>query len=267
MAHGVDDGVQAGGDLGDEGGDLGHEGGDGALAANDGGEDDESIGSPDAGPEGDVGHGHLGDPDFGGFSGGASVGAKGVDVHLLGLFTESVLMGPDSLNNGAVEEEDDDHGDQVAEEEAEEDVGLVVPVVLQVVIGAGEEHALGGVAAPNVEQGGQGDADGVAPDGQDDGHGFSGRDLSAVEALDNDIVPVVSNHHHGEDGSNAADGSSEAVQFASKSSPDPVSLHENVDGDSGAHGGHHDQVGDGQVDDEHIGLIKAAKSNIQSRVL
>ena len=76
VAHGVDDRVQAGGDLGDEGGDLGHEGGDGALAANDGGEDDESIGSPDTGPEGDVGHGHLGDPDLGGFGGGASVGAK-----------------------------------------------------------------------------------------------------------------------------------------------------------------------------------------------
>ena len=70
MAHGVDHGVQAGSNLGDKSRDLGHEGGDGALAANDGGEDDESVGSPDAGPQGDVGHGNLGNPDFGGFSRG-----------------------------------------------------------------------------------------------------------------------------------------------------------------------------------------------------
>lgn len=68
MAHGVDHGIQAGSNLGDEGRDLGHEWGDGALAANDGGEDDEGVGSPDAGPQGDVGHGNLGNPDFGGFS-------------------------------------------------------------------------------------------------------------------------------------------------------------------------------------------------------
>ena len=51
MAHGVDHGIQAGSNLGDEGRDLGHEWGDGALAANDGGEDDEGVGSPDAGPQ------------------------------------------------------------------------------------------------------------------------------------------------------------------------------------------------------------------------
>ena len=68
MAHGVDHGIQAGSNLGDEGRDLGHKWGDGALAANDGGEDDEGVGSPDAGPQGDVGHGNLGNPDFGGFS-------------------------------------------------------------------------------------------------------------------------------------------------------------------------------------------------------
>ena len=69
MAHSVDHGVQAGSNLGDESRDLGHEGGDGALAANDGGEDDEGVGGPDASPQGYVGHGNLSNPDFGSFSG------------------------------------------------------------------------------------------------------------------------------------------------------------------------------------------------------
>ncbi len=50
------------------------------------------------------------------------------------------------LDYKPVEEEHHDHGDQVAEEEAEQDVALAVPVILQVVIRAGEEHALSGVS-------------------------------------------------------------------------------------------------------------------------
>ena len=57
-----------------------------------------------------------------------------------------------------------------------------------------------------------------------------------------------------------ANGSSESVKFASISSPDPVSLHENVDSDGRTHGGHHDKVRKGQVDNKHVGLRK--KSNM-----
>ena len=53
-----------------------------------------------------------------------------------------------------------------------------------------------------------------------------------------------------------ANGSSESVKFASISSPDPVSLHENVDSDGRTHGGHHDKIRKGQVDDKHVGLRK-----------
>ena len=199
---------------------------------------------------------YLGNPDFSGLGRGVGIGPEGVHVHLLGLFTKGVFMSPDSLDNGAVEEEDNGHGDQVAEEEAKENVGFVVPVILQVVVRAGEEHALSGVSTPDIQKRREGDTDSIAPDGQDDGHGLSSGDLSSVEALDNDIVSVISNHHHGENGNNTAHGSSETVEFASKSSPDPVSLHENVDSHSGSHGGHHDQVGQGQVDDKHVSLKK-----------
>ena len=43
-------------------------------------------------------------------------------------------MSPDSGDNGAVEEENHDHGDHVAEDKAKEDIALGVPVISQVVI-------------------------------------------------------------------------------------------------------------------------------------
>ena len=253
VAHGVDDGVEAGSGLGAEAGNLGQKGGDAALATNDGQEDNKGIGRPDAGPEGDVGHSNLGNPDLGSLGVGVGVGPEAVDIHLLGLLTKGVLVGPDGLDDGGVEEEDHGHGDEVAEEEAEEDIALMVPVLVQVVVGAGVEHTLGGVVSPDLHEGREGNADGVTPDGQEDGHGLARSDLDTVESLDNDVVAVIADHHHGEDGHNTADGSNETVEAASKSSPSPVPLHEDIDGHNRSHGGHHDQVGEGQVDHEHVG--------------
>ena len=128
---------------------MGQQGSDGSLASNDGCEDDESVWGPNGGPEGDVGDGNLGDSVLGGFGlGHGGVGPQGVYVHLLGLFSQGVFVSPDGRDDGAVAEEDQDHWDQVAEEEAEQDVALVVPVVGQVVVGAGEEHAFSGEATP-----------------------------------------------------------------------------------------------------------------------
>ncbi len=58
-------------------------------------------------------------------------------------------MGPDSLDNGAVVEEDKDHGEEVIEEAYEEDVAPVVQVLTHVVVTAGEQHALCGISTPN----------------------------------------------------------------------------------------------------------------------
>ena len=62
-----------------------------------------------------------------------------------------------------------------------------------------------------------------------------------------------------------ANGSSESVKFASISSPDPVSLHENVDSDGRTHGGHHDKIRKGQVDDKHVGLKKRRDCEIKNQ--
>ena len=98
------------------------------------------------------------------------------------LFSQSVFVSPDSLDNGAVEEEDESHGQHVAEEESEEHVALGIPGLRQVVVRAGVQQALGGESTPDVQQGRQRDADGVAPDGGQDGHGLARGDLNSRES-------------------------------------------------------------------------------------
>ncbi len=61
MADGVDNGVEAGGQLGEEAGQLRDEWGDTGLWANSGHEDNEGVGAPDAGPQQHVSHSDLGD--------------------------------------------------------------------------------------------------------------------------------------------------------------------------------------------------------------
>ena len=78
------------------------------------------------------------------------VGSQGLDVHLLGLSLESLLVGPDGLDDGAVVEEDQDHGEQVVEDEDEDDVASVVEVVAHVVVAASDQHALNGIATPDA---------------------------------------------------------------------------------------------------------------------
>lgn len=151
MAHGVNNWVQAGGNFGHKSWDLGDQRGDGALAADDSGEHYQGVGGPDAGPQGHVGDRDLGNPNLGGLGAVSSVGSEGVDVHSLGLFTKCVLVSPHGFDDRAVEEEDHGHGDQVAEEEAEKNVALVVHVLIQVVVAAGVEHALGGEPSPQVQ--------------------------------------------------------------------------------------------------------------------
>jgi len=73
MAHGIDDGVQARSNLGNESRNLGHEGSDAALAANDSSEDNKGIRSPNTGPQRDIGDSNLGNPDFSGLSRGVGI--------------------------------------------------------------------------------------------------------------------------------------------------------------------------------------------------
>ena len=151
MAQSIDNGVQATGCLGTEGRNLREQRGDGALAADDGEENDKSVWGPDASPQGNVGNGNLGNSHFSRFSILLSIAPQAVHVHLLGLFAESVFVSPHSLDDGAVVEEDHDQGEQVAEEESKEHIALVVPVILKIIIGASVEQSFSGVSTPDVK--------------------------------------------------------------------------------------------------------------------
>ena len=59
-------------------------------------------------------------------------------------------MGPDSLHDGAVVEEDKDQWEQVVEDAHEHDVAPVVEVIAQVVIATGHKQPLDGVPSPET---------------------------------------------------------------------------------------------------------------------
>ena len=65
MANGVDDWVEAGGQLGEEAWQLREEGSHVRLGSDGGHEDDEGVRRPDAGPQQNVGHGNLSNLEFG----------------------------------------------------------------------------------------------------------------------------------------------------------------------------------------------------------
>ena len=78
-------------------------------------------------------------------------------------------MSPDGLDDGAVEEEDHNHWDEVAEEESKKDIALVVPVISEIIVRAGKEHAFCCVSTPDSHKRRQGDTNGIAPDSQKNG--------------------------------------------------------------------------------------------------
>ena len=139
MAHGVDDRVEATSSFGAEAGHLGQKRSDGGLASNDSKEDNKGIGRPDASPQGDIGDSNLGNTDLSRLSLRVSIGPQGIHIHLLGLFTKSMLMSPDGLDNGRVEEVDHNHGDDIAEEESKENIRLLAPFLAQVVIAGNQK--------------------------------------------------------------------------------------------------------------------------------
>ncbi len=143
------------------------------------------------------------------------------------LFSPSIYYVPckhaGHLDDAGVEEEDERHGDDVVEDDGEDDVALGADRLGEVVVAAGVEQPLRGVAAPQVQHGRQADRHAVAPDAEEDDGRLPRGDLDPAEALDDDVVAVVADDHHVEDGHAAADGAQEAVHLAPHGTPHPVS--------------------------------------------
>ena len=64
--------------------------------------------------------------------------------------------------------------------------------------------------------------------------------------------PIIADDNHAEDRARATEGPEKGVDVAPELSQHPVALGESVDDNGQPHRGHHDQVGHGQVDHEHV---------------
>ena len=81
------------------------------------------------------------------------------------------------------------------------------------VVGAGYESPLHLVSSP-AKEGTTADPDSVGPDGQEDEEGLARGDLGPGEALDDDVVPVIADGDHGEDGADPRDGARGPIELA-----------------------------------------------------
>lgn len=101
------------------------------------------------------------------------------------------------------------------------------------------------------EEGSKGPGGRPCPDQEDldgrllGGEGFCGH------ALDDDVVPVEGDHHHGPDGDAAEETSSHPVHFAHKWTEDPR-FGETIGCHCGHHEGHHAEIREGKVHDQHV---------------
>ena len=76
---------------------------------------------------------------------------------------------------------------------------------------------------------------------------------SAVHPLDDDVVPIVADGSHSRDATKSKNGSSDSVNFAQEWSEKPHASVETVVDEHGELRDHHHQIGEGQVDDKHVG--------------
>ena len=229
---------------------------------------DSGVGCPDTEPQEDVGDGHLRDLELRALLAGSGR-PEAVHVHLLGLGLQGLLVGHHRLHDGAVEAADHGEGGEVVDDVGKQDEGFRVPILahnlwsgiiaggrndyrVYEVVGAGDQSSLH-LVRPPPEEWPRADTESVGPDDDQDEEGLARGDLGAGETLDDDVVPVVANGDHGEDGADPRDGPGGPVQLAAEGSPHPEPLAEGVDDDGPGLGEHHAEVGQGQVHHEHVG--------------
>ena len=126
----------------------------------------------------------------------------------------SLLLILFDLDDGVVKGPNEEHGEEEVEDVGEQDKCPLIDPGGEEVIGACQQETLGHVVPP-ASEGGAADEDGVAPDDAEDAGRHAGTDLLTGEALHDDVVSVVTDDHHGHDGTRAKDGSKTAIQTTS----------------------------------------------------
>ena len=163
------------------------------------------------------------------------------------------------LHDGCVVDDDQEHGSEVVEDVGKENESSLIDTSGEEVIAAGDDETLSFVVSP-AQEWSNADEDRVDPDCKQETSRHARCDPLASQTLDNDIVPVITNHHHGHDGAGSKDSPSETIDLATyedklyqfcvsvltssftQLSPHPVLLSEDVDDDGGRLAGHHAQV-------------------------
>ena len=200
------------------------------VAEAEGGEGgDPGVRGPDADPQQDVGDRHLRDLHLGAVLVILPAGPEALHVHLLGLGPEGGLVSHHGPHNVHIEGADQDHGSEEVEDVGEEEEAPPVDILGEEVVAAGDQETLGRVVSP-AEEGSHRYARGVGPEDQQQTERHAGSDLLPGEPLhqtsgsqgnvqlllylDDDVVSVVPDGHHGHDGARPEDGSETSVEPA-----------------------------------------------------
>jgi len=250
VADGVDEGVVAGSALGKKSRQHGYQRSDVLVVARHTLDGDDTIGSPAAEPERDIGNGSLGNADLSALGIGFAR-TKVLDVHLLGLFTHSGFVSEDGLHDEDVRANNDDAGEHEVEEDDAHVVALGVEVLRDVIVAAGVQDALRDVLAP-AKEGRKSPANSHDPAESTQCHSRGLGKLRSVEGVADNVVPVVGDHHQGPDAADTSHGTKSSIEFAVEGAEHPSSTTEAVVSEWWEVSSQHDQVGKGQVNNQHI---------------
>jgi len=248
VADGVDDGVVHSVGLSEDGSPDGEKRGDGRLADHTSVVDDE-VRSPGHEPEG---HGHEGNLSQTAFSRGllALIGSERLDSHLLSLFTHLILVVGNSLDDESVEVDVEEQGEDVYPDRVDVQVAVGEGVFGQVVSTAGSHVTFRYISVPSEERR-KAPSKGSNPGTSNSGHSTAVGQGSASYTLNNDIVTVEGDPDHGPDGDTTVERSEESIDLTEESTESP-GLPIARDDHWREHAEHHEEVREGQVDNEQV---------------
>ena len=110
------------------------------------------VRGPSGHPEQHVRNGHLGNLHLSACLVVLLVAFQRVNVHLLRLGFHGCFVGHHRLDNLDVEEDDGEHGDGVVEGKGVVHEGLLVPILSEIVVAAGDQKTFRSVATPPKER-------------------------------------------------------------------------------------------------------------------
>jgi len=249
VADGVHDGVVDGVGLGEDGAPDGEKRSDNGLVEHASPVDDE-VGGPGHEPQGD---GHESNLAQTALSRGllGFLASQRLDSHLLGLFSHSLLVSSNSLDDEGVAVDDVGKREKIYPYRVDVQIAPGEFSLSQVVSTTGKHVTLRYISVPS-EEGRKAPGKSESPSASNPHHSTTRCERFSRHSLDDDVVSVGSDEDHGPDGHAAEEGTQESVDLTEECAENPCSP-VSVDQKRRSHGKHHEEVGDGQVDDKQVG--------------